>query len=267
MTPEPDALQVECILSALPGGLRDGIVGLQVVQETGSTQADALAAPMPAHGCSVLLAERQTAGEGRLGRRWLSPRGTGIALSLSRRFERGAAQMAGLSLAVGVAVAEALQGLGASQLRLKWPNDLQVDGRKLGGILVNLRAERAACAAVIGIGINVRMPGEFAAVIGQPVCDLASVLEPTPSRNEVAAAVLARLLPILQEFDLGGFAPLLPRWQPLDALVGQAVQLTEGDARHAGLCLGVSADGALRLREDDGRVRDFHGGEASVRPA
>lgn len=267
MTPDHDSLQADRILEALPVALLEDIVRLQVVEETGSTQADALAAPIPAQGCAVLLAERQTAGEGRLGRRWLSPRGTGIALSLSRRFDRGAAEMAGLSLAVGVAVAEALQGLGLSQLRLKWPNDLQVDGRKLGGILVNLRAERAACAAVIGIGLNVRMPTEVAAVIGQPVCDLASQLASTPARNEVVAALLARLLPVLQEFNLGGFAPLLARWQPLDGLVGQSVQLTEGDARHAGLCLGVSAEGALRLRDGDGRVRDFHGGEASVRPA
>ena len=267
MTIEPDLLHADGILSALPVEVRDDIVSLQVVDETGSTQADALAAPIPPQGCSVLLAERQTAGEGRLGRRWLSPRGSGIALSLSRRFDRGAAQMAGLSLAVGVAVAEALQGLGLSQLRLKWPNDLQVEGRKLGGILINLRAERTACAAVIGIGLNVRMPADLSAVIGQPVCDLASLLAPTPSRNEVAAAVLARLLPVLQEFELGGFAPLRARWQPLDALVGQPVHLVEGDVRHAGLCLGVSPDGALRVREDGGSVRDFHGGEASVRAA
>lgn len=266
MTPA-DVLQGDQILATLPADVTADIVDWHLAAETGSTQADALAAPVPAQGCAVFLAERQTAGEGRRGRRWISPPGGGIALSVSRRFARGAPAMAGLSLAVGVAVAEAMHALGLPQARLKWPNDLQVHGSKLGGILVNLRADREGCAAVIGIGLNVHLPAEVAAVLGQPACDLASQLSPAPSRNDIVAALLAHLLPTLQAFDRDGFAPLLPRWQALDALVGQRVQITDGDARHAGLCLGVAANGALRVRDEAGQVREFHGGEVSVRPA
>ena len=268
MTPlddDHDALRADEILSCLPTDLA-AQVHLQVMQDTASTQADALAQPAPTQGCAVFVAERQSAGQGRRGRRWISPPGAGIACSLSRRFARAPSGMAGLSLAVGVALAEGLHALGYPQVRLKWPNDLLVEGRKLGGILVNLRAEGEACTAVIGFGINVRIPAEDAAAIDQPWCDLASLGDP-PSRNVLLAAVLAQLLPVLDAFDAEGLAPMLARWQPLDALVGQTVQLTEGDTRHVGLCLGIADDGALRLRCADGSVHDHYGGEASVRVA
>ena len=261
-----DRLDADAILAALPANVADEIAGLHVAQETASTQADALAAPVPTRGCAVFLAERQTAGQGRRGRRWISPPGAAIACSLSRRFERDAPSMAGLSLAVGVALAEALHALGVGAVRLKWPNDLVVDGRKLGGILVNLRAERAACSAVIGFGLNVRLPPEAAAMIDQPWCDLASLVTP-PSRNRVLAGLLEHLAPALAAFDAEGLAPFLPRWQSLDALVGQTLRLAEGDTHVVGLCLGIAADGALRLRHVDGRVHDHYAGEASVRPA
>lgn len=261
-----DALDAAAIRAALGGDLATQIATFTVAQDTVSTQADALAIEAPAQGCAIVLAERQSGGQGRRGRRWITPAGASIACSLSRRFDRDAARMAGLSLAAGVALAEALHDQGYPQVRLKWPNDLLVDGRKLGGILVNLRADREACSAVIGFGINVRVPPQDARDIDQPWCDLAGLADPPP-RNALVAAMLARLLPALADFDAEGLAPLLPRWQPLDALVGQSVQLVEGDTRHAGLCLGIAADGALRLRDAAGRVHDYYGGEASVRPA
>jgi BirA family transcriptional regulator, biotin operon repressor / biotin---[acetyl-CoA-carboxylase] ligase len=261
-----DALDADAILAALPADVAAGVASLRVLAQTASTQADALADAAPTHGCAIVLAERQTAGEGRRGRRWISPPGANIACSLSRRFARDAASMSGLSLAVGVALAEALHGLGYPQVRLKWPNDLLVEGRKLGGILVNLRAEPEACTAVIGVGLNVRIPAADGAAIDQPWCDLAALAEP-PARNALVAALLESLLPALDAFDAEGLSPLLARWQPLDALVGQTVQLTEGDTRHVGLCQGIAPDGALRLRDAAGGVHDYYGGEASVRPA
>jgi BirA family biotin operon repressor/biotin-[acetyl-CoA-carboxylase] ligase len=266
MNANADPLEAEAILAALPAGVAGEIAGLHLADETASTQADALAAGVPGRGCAVFLADRQSAGQGRRGRRWISPPGAAIACSVSRRFQREAPAMAGLSLAVGVALAEALHELGLGALRLKWPNDLVVEGRKLGGILVNLRAEREACSAVIGFGLNVRLPADAAAAIDQPWCELAAFLDPPP-RNEVVAALLARLLPALEAFDAQGLEPFLPRWQALDALVGQTVQLVEGDTHVFGLCLGVAADGALRLRHPDGSVHDHYAGEASVRPA
>ena len=261
-----DRLRAEAILAALPAALAADVVACHVLDEAASTQSEALAVATPVHGCAVFMAERQTAGQGRRGRRWVSPPGAAIACSLSRRFARGPAGMAGLSLAVGVALAEALHSLGFAQVRLKWPNDLLAQGRKLGGVLVNLRADGEACGAVIGFGINVRMPADAGAAIDQPWCDLASLGE-TPTRNGGVSALLAHLLPALDAFDADGLAPLLARWQPLDALVGQTVQLTEGDSHHVGLCLGIAGDGALRLRDAAGQVHDFYSGDASVRPA
>jgi BirA family biotin operon repressor/biotin-[acetyl-CoA-carboxylase] ligase len=266
MSDTPDRLEAEAILAALPAAVAGDIASLHLADETASTQADALAAGVPGRGCAVFLAERQSAGQGRRGRRWISPPGAAIACSVSRRFRREAPAMAGLSLAVGVALAEALQALGLGAVRLKWPNDLVVAGRKLGGILVTLRAEREACSAVIGIGLNVRLPAEAAAAIDQPWCDLAEFVDP-PARNALVAALLAHVLPALEAFDAEGLVPFLPRWQALDALVGQTVQLLEGDTHVFGLCLGVAADGALRMRHPDGTVHDHYAGEASVRPA
>ena len=175
--------------------------------------------------------------------------------------------MAGLSLAVGVALAEALHARGFERVRLKWPNDLWVDGRKLGGILVQLRGNGAQTSAVIGIGVNVRMPAEAAEAIDQPWCDL-SQLSPAPvSRNEVLSALLAGLLPALADFEEQGLGAFSARWQVFDALAGQPVLLSDGDRQHAGTCLGIAGDGALRLLDDRGVERLFHGGETRLRPA
>ena len=262
-----EALQLEAILAALPEAIGAQLASARLIEETGSTQDDALAEPIPESGAALFLAERQTAGQGRRGRRWIAPPGAAITLSLARRFNRSPSQMAGLSLAVGVAIAEALHAQGFPQVRLKWPNDLQVDGRKLGGILVTLRADRERCAAVIGIGLNLRLPAEAAEAIDQPWIDLAALVDPPPPRNALIAALLAQLLPILDGFDAQGLAPLQSRWQALDALVGQTVQVIEGEAHHVGLCLGIAPDGALRLRDLDGVVREHRSGDASLRRA
>jgi BirA family biotin operon repressor/biotin-[acetyl-CoA-carboxylase] ligase len=261
-----EPLDAARILAELP--LTAMPVSLHIAQDTGSTQDDALAAPAPAQGCAVFLAERQSAGRGRRGREWVSPPGANIYFSLSRRFARPLPSLAGLSLAVGVALAEGLRSLGFGQVRLKWPNDLWIDARKLGGILVQLRPEvGGGTGAVIGIGLNVRMPIEAGQAIDQPWCDLSEFSATPVSRNAVVAAMLAALLPALDEFEAQGLAHFLWRWQGLDALRGQHVQVQDGDRLISGLCQGVSGEGALRLECDDGSEVLVHGGEASLRPA
>jgi len=251
------------IWSALSPARRVELATIHIAASTPSTQADALAASAPAQGCALFLAEHQSAGQGRQGRNWISaPAEASLAMSLARRFTRSMAQMSGLSLVAGIAVAEALacEGVG-----LKWPNDLVAGGRKLGGILVNLRAApEGHCDAVIGIGVNLQLPD--GAGIDQPWTDLARCGAPPRTRNELVAALLECLLPALADFDAQGLAPFLERWQRLDALSGREVRVLDGDRVHEGRLDGITPSGALRLRAG-GEECIFHSGEVSLRPA
>jgi BirA family biotin operon repressor/biotin-[acetyl-CoA-carboxylase] ligase len=259
-----ELLHADVIRSALPEAARTELAAILVEFETDSTQARAQREPPPRHGARVHLAERQTAGRGRHGRAWHSPLGANLYFSVARRFAGGFASLSGLSLAVGVAIAQALRDAGAPSVRLKWPNDLVADDRKLGGILIDLRGEAMGpCDAVVGVGLNVRMPPAVGA-IGQPWCDLAS-LGSTTGRNALAAMVLGELLPALARFERDGLAPFAERWPALDALTGRAVRVHEGGRTHDGIALGIDATGALRVRHGDGVERRWHGGEVSVR--
>jgi BirA family biotin operon repressor/biotin-[acetyl-CoA-carboxylase] ligase len=258
----------EAILGALSAPSRALLHSLVATAETASTQTDALAAPTPAHGCAVFLADRQSAGQGRRGRPWISPPAANLYLSLSRRFRSPMAALSGLSLVVGVAVAEALRGQGFTQVGVKWPNDLVAGAGKLGGILIQLRgdADAGGTLAVIGLGINLRMPADAAAQIDQAWCDLAQLGGEGLSRDALAAAVLDALLPALQQFEEQGLAPFLPRWRALDALAGRPVRIVDGAREHQGVSAGITDVGALRLLQD-GQERTFHAGEVSLRPA
>lgn len=267
-----DLLDAAAIAGALPADAHGRLAALDVAWSIESTNTALLQAAVPGSGARVLLAERQTGGRGRLGRAWASPLAAHVYLSLARGFGGGLARLGGLSLVAGVAVAQALHGLGFAQVRLKWPNDVVVDDgvrlRKLGGLLVEGGGELAGAArAVIGLGLNVRMPDAAAQAIDQPWCDLTQLAAPAapPSRNAVAAAVLARLLPALESFDAEGLAPFLAHYTEFDVLSGRDVALHgAGEAAH-GTALGLADDGALRVRLDDGRERRVHAGEVSIR--
>ncbi len=260
-------LDADLIRGALAGDALAQLHSISVVGETVSTQIDAASAGAPARGCAVFFAESQSGGVGRNGRVWASPDSANLYFSMSRRFSPSLSAMGGLSLVVGVAAAEALHAMGFVSVRLKWPNDLWVDGRKLGGILVQLRNESPGCSAIIGMGLNVKMPEKAAQHIEQPWCDLSQLGQGILPRNEVAAHVLGTLLPALQRFDDEGLSPFLSRWQALDALHGKLVRVTDGVQQFDGTCLGIDGNGALRLRGEGGNERSFHGGEASLRPA
>lgn len=262
-----ELLEAERIRAALPAAVQPLLAGLEVAWSLESTNTELLRRPAPARGTAVLLAERQTAGRGRRGRQWSSPLAAHLYLSLSRSFSGGLARVGGLSLVAGVAVAEALQAAGFDWVGLKWPNDLVVDGRKLGGLLVEGGGEFAGNArAVIGIGVNVRMPPAFAAQLDQPWTDLAGLADGAVSRNAVAAGLLAAVLPALELFDAQGLAPFLARYARLDVLAGRPVRILQGEQVHEGTADGLAEDGALRVGMDEG-VRLFHAGEVSVRAA
>jgi BirA family biotin operon repressor/biotin-[acetyl-CoA-carboxylase] ligase len=267
-----DLLDAAAIAAALPPDARARLDALEVAWSIDSTSSELLRRDTPGHVAVALLAERQTGGRGRLGRAWASPLAAHVYLSLARRFGGGLARLGGLSLVAGIATAEALHDLGFASVRLKWPNDLVVvrDDRlhKLGGLLVEGGGEHAGpVRAVIGLGLNVRMPAAAADAIDQAWCDLAQLAAPAAatSRDAVVAAVLARWLPALDAFDADGLAPFLPRYAALDALAGQPVALHAADGVEPATALGLAEDGGLRVRLASGEERRVHSGEVSVR--
>ncbi len=255
-----DAARLRAGLSPEAGAL---VHALEVAWSLDSTNSELLRRP-PASGVEVLLAERQSAGRGRLGRRWVSPLGGQVCLSVKRGFDGGLARLGGLSLVAGVAVADALRSLGYPAVGLKWPNDLLANGRKLAGLLVEGGGEHGGpVQAVVGIGINVD-PGGMMEGVDQPWTDLACLGDRPPSRNAVAVAVLDALLPALDLFDRQGLAPFQPRYAALDVLAGQQVRVLDSGGGFEGVAMGLAPDGALRVDTGEGERR-VYAGEVSVR--
>ena len=238
---------------------------LEVAWSLDSTNSELLRRTPPECGIEVLLAERQMGGRGRRGRQWASPIASNLYLSLSRQFSGGLARLGGLSLVVGVAVAEALRQAGYAAVGVKWPNDLLAHDRKLGGILVEGGGEHGGpVRAVIGIGVNVRMPAAVAATIEQAWTDLASLEGGMPSRNTLAAQMLDALLPALDQFDRDGLPPFLARYAALDVLAGRLVTVHGPQGDECGMADGIGEDGALRVKLGN-VVRQVHAGDVSVR--
>lgn len=213
---------------------------------------------------TVVIAEKQTAGRGRRGRTWFASPGDSLTFSLLWRFAPSTAP-AGLSLAVGVAVARALQKVGADGTALKWPNDLLKAGRKLGGILVEL-VPGAPHAAVIGIGINLRLPAGMPEDVRAASAAIAGNAN-TVDENGLFAALLCELLTTLETFAADGFAAIRPEWMARHAFQDVRVVLsTDFASPREGICRGVDTDGALLL-DVDGRIERILSGEVSLRPA
>ena len=215
----------------------------------------------------VIFAEQQTAGRGRRGRTWVSPLGRNIYTSTIWRFSAGASALSGLSLAVGVAIVKALECSGYEGIGLKWPNDLLWQGKKLGGILLEISGDAAGpCHVVVGIGLNVSMSDQQAADdIDQPWVDLASINNQPINKNAIAAGLLNQLLPMLDRFEADGFEPLLQDWLDRDAYLGSDIVLKIGADELLGKQVGVKTDGSLCIETANG-LRTFNGGEVSLRP-
>lgn len=215
---------------------------------------------------AMLIADLQTAGRGQRGRGWTSPAGANLYLSLFARMPVALSALGGLSLAVGVACADALHAGGIAGVRLKWPNDLQIDGRKLGGILIESAGMRGdAVELVIGIGLNVAMPADAAQSIDQPWTDLAAH-GGDADRAQWAARLLDALLPALDRFAADGWPAFAAQWARYDALAGAAVRVVDATGERHGIARGIAGDGALLVRIGDQDVR-FHSGDVSLRRA
>lgn len=241
-------------------------LAVRVVDECGSTNAELLrAAEAGAGSGEVLAAELQTHGRGRLGRAWHSGLGSSLTFSLLWRFDKSMASLGGLSLAVGLGVARALSAC-SIDVGLKWPNDLLWQGRKLGGILIEVRGDSLGpCAAVIGIGLNVRLPEEMKMRIDQPAADLADAGAMAMARTDVLIEVLDGLSQVLVEFDREGFLPLRSQWMRYHAHQDRVVTLSSPDGKQLhGFARGVDEHARLLLETDSG-VRAIHTGDVSLR--
>ena len=264
-----DLLDADVIRAALPPGAHGQLRGLEVHESLESTSDRLLAVDdLPPGRFDVCLAEFQSAGRGRRGRRWVAPFASGLCLSLNWSYRDAPATLGALSLAAGVAALRALGRLGVTGLALKWPNDIVRDDRKLGGILIDLRGEAAGPAyVVVGIGINVRLPAAARARLaaeGAYAVDLASLGAP-PSRNALAGALIPELAAAFVEYGARGMTAFVDEWQNADALAGRAVAVQKGGQTLQGLARGVDDAGALLL-EIDGVPRRIVSGEVSVRP-
>lgn len=242
-------------------------LAIEVVAETGSTNADLLARLDSLPSPTLLAAEMQTAGRGRAGRSWHTTPGAALTFSLAWKFVSPLQALAGLPLAVGATIAGTLTGFGID-VRLKWPNDVLRDGRKLAGILIETASVKNAPGggvwAVIGIGLNIAIPESLAAKIGSPVADLSgSVVD----RNVLLAALLDDLAEALAQFDRTGFADFSGRWNRLHAHAGKQVTILDhGRISHEGKAIGVDGAGRLLLETASGELA-ITAGDVSLRSA
>jgi BirA family biotin operon repressor/biotin-[acetyl-CoA-carboxylase] ligase len=248
---------------ALIARLANAGVAVEVVAETGSTNADLLARAGALPGNLLLLAERQLAGRGRAGRSWLSSEGGSLTFSLAWKFALPLQALAGLPLAVGVALAETLAAQGVT-VQLKWPNDLLKDGAKLAGVLIETQSVPAGGVwAVIGVGMNLILPDELEQRIGRPAASapwLASM-----DRDALMAALLAGLAASLRQFEQAGFGAFCARWNGLHAYQGRPVDIIDrGVTLNQGVAAGVDDSGALLLDGAFGRIA-IHAGDVSLR--
>jgi BirA family biotin operon repressor/biotin-[acetyl-CoA-carboxylase] ligase len=210
----------------------------------------------------VCLAEMQTAGRGRRGRTWCSPLGANLYLSVAWGFAEGPARLSGLSLALAVACAEALAGVGISGIQLKWPNDIWLDYRKVAGLLLEVSGEaNGPCQVIAGVGVNLGMPRDT--VIDQPWADLCEASS-SLSRNHVAAALVEAMVKALKVFASEGFEPFRHAWVSWDAVCGRAVTLHLPNGVVEGTAAGIDPSGALLLETVKGMQR-FTSGEVSLR--
>lgn len=264
-----ELLDAQAMRAQLRDSTRARLRQLQLLFEVDSTNTRLLSQPAPPVGAAdVCISELQHAGRGRLGRRWLAPFGCGLAMSLGWTFSDAARALPALSLGVGVAVSRALRSAGAQGIALKWPNDVWYRDRKVGGVLVEIRAEAGGPAhVVIGVGLNVCLPEaerQKIESIGANVAAAADACAEVPSRNRIAGALLDELLDMLWQFEHSGFTAFRDEWQGLDALAGREVHLLMGNQIKAGIARGVDSDGALFL-EADGSLQRYVSGEASLR--
>lgn len=262
-----DLLESQSIRTRLKPDYASHVSELEVFPSLDSTNSYLLRrAAQGAPRGALCLAEYQTSGKGRRGRRWVSPFGSNLYLSLLWRFDHYSAELSGLSLLVGLTIAELVRSLGGNEVCLKWPNDILFERKKLGGVLLELSNDKTGgCYVVIGVGFNVSMPLTEGRDIEQPWTDMASILaEGLPSRNRLAAGLAEALLEAVLSFEARGLEGLPHAWRDYDCLHGSYVTLNFPSTVKSGRAIGIDSLGRLRL-ERDGMEEVYSSGEISLR--
>ena len=249
--------------------IRDGVRGtgdVQVIPVIDSTNQYLMERMSDLRSGDTCVAEYQQAGRGRRGRQWFSPFGANLYMSMYWRLEQGPAAAMGLSLVVGIVIAEALQSAGAKDVRVKWPNDLYLNDRKLAGILVELSGKTGDVAhIVIGAGINLMMRNVDSSVVNQQWISLQEA-GITIERNALTVALINKMREALTLFETEGLAPFIDRWASLDNFIHRPVKLVIGEREIHGIARGIDSRGGLLL-EQQGEITAWVGGEISLRPS
>jgi BirA family biotin operon repressor/biotin-[acetyl-CoA-carboxylase] ligase len=265
-----ELLDSEQINARLNTSVRQQLNVLQVHQSLESTNKEAhqlIQRAAKTTSGAVILSEYQTMGRGRRGKHWVSPFAANLYLSIVWDFDQGASALQGLSLAVGVAVSRALSDLKVEGVQLKWPNDIYINNKKLGGILLEMVGDPAGqCTVIIGIGINHCMPEQSAENIDQAWTDLSSVCNQPISRNALAAFLINHCFAVLSDYQQRGFVNYQDEWQAIDAFRGTPAVVSTASQSTVGIPIGVDEHGALRMQLESGEIKHFIGGELSLRP-
>jgi len=214
----------------------------------------------------VCIAEYQSAGRGRRGRKWISPFGSHIYMSMYWYLEQGMSAAMGLSVVAALAVSDAIKALYQVDVELKWPNDIYFNGVKLAGILIDLEGQAMEpCHCVIGIGLNINMPEKSAELVDQPWIDLSNAIGIKIDRNMLAAHIISALVKRLKVHGETGINTMVSQWHAQDFYFNKPVALVTGDRVTRGISRGINSQGALML-EVNGQVGPVYGGEVSLRP-
>ncbi|MBB1452042.1 bifunctional biotin--[acetyl-CoA-carboxylase] ligase/biotin operon repressor BirA [Pseudoalteromonas sp. SG43-1] len=237
-----------------------------IIDSTNSELMRRIQAKTTLESGTVIVAEMQQAGRGRRGRVWQSPFGANLYYSYFWRLDDGLQAAMGVSIAVGLAVYDAIKALYQVEVELKWPNDIYINKQKLAGVLVELDGQpQGPCQLVIGIGINLQMPESFSQHIDQAWTDLNQHTQKL-DKNQLVASLTHHLEQRLAQYCQTGLQAMYEQWNSLNAFAGEYVELNTGHRSWRGICEGIDAQGGIRIRQD-GEVKSYYGGEVSLRKA
>ena len=259
-------LDKEALLSGMSPSAVKILNRLEIFEEITSTNQYLLEnTGIPDKHANIVLAEYQSHGRGRRGGTWISPIGSGINLSTGWHFEQPVDSLTCLSLAVGCAVIRVLTKMGIKGVGLKWPNDIFFKGKKLGGLLIEIRGETAGpCDVVIGLGMNIAFPAGFEGNINQPWTDLASINNSLPSRTIITAKLISELILLLDGYADTKIEDIINEWREYDCMRGKKARLTIQGKQINGLVVGVDNDGALLMSVNES-IQKYTAGEISLR--
>ncbi|PLT24622.1 bifunctional biotin--[acetyl-CoA-carboxylase] ligase/biotin operon repressor BirA [Pseudoalteromonas sp. MelDa3] len=237
-----------------------------IIDSTNSELMRRIQAKTALESGTVIVAEMQQAGRGRRGRVWQSPFGANLYYSYFWRLDDGLQAAMGVSIAVGLAVYDAIKALYQIDVELKWPNDIYINKQKLAGVLVELDGQpQGPCQLVIGIGINLQMPESFSQHIDQAWTDLNQHTQKL-DKNQLVASLTYHLEQRLVKYRQTGLQDMYEQWNSLNAFAGDYVELNTGHRSWRGICEGIDPQGGIRIRQD-GEVKSYYGGEVSLRKA